>query len=192
MLPHATAFPSCKQCGSPTKGQQHAFCSHRCWHSYRSANVAPPNERFWSKVDKSHPSGCWLWTAACQKSGYGAFGIRRRVVLAHRFSYELAHGPIPAGLFVCHACDTPACVNPDHLWLGTDAENAADMASKGRASRGEYVPTAKLTDATVLAIRARWAESSIPQKQLAQEYGVSHSVISEVLHGKAWRHLLPS
>jgi len=97
------------------------------------ARLVPWQERFWDKVQKS--DGCWLWTAARNKSGYGRLGgVGMRTQLAHRLSWELAHGPIGENLLVCHRCDTPPCVRPDHLFLGTDADNHDDMDRKGRGS----------------------------------------------------------
>ena len=92
--------------------------------------------RFWTKVEKTE--GCWLWRGALSRKGYGSFradaiGGRQ----SHRVAWELTHGPIPDGLFVLHRCDTPRCVNPAHLWLGTAADNSRDMALKGRAASGE-------------------------------------------------------
>jgi hypothetical protein len=139
---------------------------------------------------------CWLWQGRVNERGYGLIdkgGHSRhggRPLLAHRVAYELAHGSIPDGLFVCHSCDTPRCVNPDHLWLGTNADNAADMARKNRSNQGERCPSAKLTAERVTEIRRRWAEGGVQQKALAAEYGVSRGVVSEILSGKSWRHLL--
>jgi len=102
----------------------------------------PLQERFWEKVDKSSSStGCWLWTGATAHFGYGLIGRGRRgegIARAHVLSFEWANGPVPAGMFVCHRCDTPLCVNPAHLFAGSPTENSADLYRKGR---GEPRPT---------------------------------------------------
>ncbi|OHS09327.1 hypothetical protein HMPREF3289_01280 [Pseudomonas sp. HMSC75E02] len=163
-------------------------------------------ERFWSKVDKS--GDCWIWTAATDRKGYGKFSVgparnpdgsrRNSMVGAHRFSYELANGPIPDhasfhGLCVLHQCDNPRCVNPAHLFLGTNEENVKDMDLKGRritkAKRGSAHAQAVLTEQKVREIHARYRAGGISQAALAAEYGVCLATINHIMTGRLWAHL---
>jgi hypothetical protein len=146
--------------------------------------------RFWSKVAKGEGSGCWLWTAG-SRQGYGQFGVAAgRVVDAHRISWELANGPIPAGLFVCHTCDVRICVRPDHLFLGTHSDNMQDMHRKGRANTravcGEEHYAARLTEADVRAIRTATGQTL---SALARAFGVSRTHIRDIRIGKKWAYL---
>lgn len=150
---------------------------------------ADPAARFWSKVNKDAPSGCWEWTAAInQRTGYGQFKLDGKSVQSHRYSYQLAKGPIPDGLLLLHDCDNRKCCNPDHLTPGTNVENMRDMVRKGRSARGERHHSAKLSAAQVLAIRERLAGGE-RVTQIAREFEVSHQVISKIKQGEVWSFL---
>lgn len=151
----------------------------------------PLRERFYALGWTVTPSGCWEWEASRNTHGYGQISAGRQdaagrnvPLLAPRVSWELHRGAIPDGLLVCHRCDNPPCVNPDHLFLGTKADNNADMAAKCRTLNGERRPQSKLTDSQVVEIRSRFAAGGITQAALAAEYGVSQSNISLILARK--------
>lgn len=144
-------------------------------------------KRFWDKVDKS--GACWVWTATRTRFGYGRFMLDRKVRAAHRLSYELTKGPIPAGLMVLHSCDNPPCVNPDHLSVGTSADNVHDCMRKGRVRRrplrGQGHPAAKLTYHDVVDIRSLRAFGAT-QSTLAAAFGVSQANVSMICSGVTW------
>lgn len=143
------------------------------------------SERFEAKYFKEPNTGCWLWTGAVGADGYGNFGLDDRTTArAHRFSYEIQHGKITHGACVLHHCDTPLCVNPAHLWLGTRADNAADRDAKGRQPKGEKHGRAKLTETQAAHIRLR----QMTQRAYAELYGVSQSLASLIQRGKKWQH----
>lgn len=152
--------------------------------------------RFEAKVDRSAgPDACWEWTASTNSHGYGqmmfADAQGRHLRTAHRLAYELDAGPIPDGMHVLHRCDNRPCCNPAHLFLGTNADNVADMVAKGRhspgRSAGEDNYRSVLTESTVRELRARFAEGGITQRALAKEIGVSAATVSHAITGRNWR-----
>ena len=171
------------------------------------SNYGTVSERFWKKVDKSGgPNACWFWTAFRNKLGYGMFNAWGRTHGAHRVAWRLTFGPIPDGMLVCHSCDNPSCVNPSHLWLGTNADNVRDAARKGRMAsgddqyfrkhpelgphcKGERNGRSKLTDLEVLEIRRIHAETGATCVSLAHTYSVSAVAISQIVRRVHWKHL---
>lgn len=156
----------------------------------RTPRTATVQERFWSKVRVGGLFDCWEWQAGTFTGGYGAFQYRGRPVGAHRMSFVFANGTdaIPAPLCVLHHCDNRRCVNPSHLFLGTNDDNMADCVAKGRMRRGEQHPRAKLTDEHVATIRQQLA-NGCTQQRIADEYGVSRPLIKLIKQNKIWRHL---
>lgn len=144
-------------------------------------------ERFWPRVSKT--DACWLWTGAHDKHGYGSIGVSStRTDKTHRVSWALTHGAIPDGLHVLHRCDTPACVNPEHLFLGTHADNMRDMANKSRRAFGSRHHGAKLTEGLVALMKQRMREG-VGTLQLAREFNIAPSSVSEIRHGRRWRRV---
>jgi hypothetical protein len=161
------------------------------WYTYGDPLAVPirpsAEQRFWAKVTKTDT--CWLWTGATNGTGYGRFSRdRQSLVSVHRFSYELQVGPVPAGMCVLHRCDVRNCVRPDHLFLGTVADNNQDMIAKGRGSTGQRNGAAKLTDQQVREIRAAHRQG-VPGRSLAKRYGCSEQNISAVVLRKLWKHV---
>lgn len=134
---------------------------------------------------------CWEWTAHIDKKGYGRFGIDRRARKANRVAWMLFRGPIPAGFHVCHSCDNRKCVRPDHLWLGTNAQNNADMMSKSRwrPFLGSEHGRAKLRESDVVEIRNKYLSGGITYMEIAKMFGVSKSVIGTIIRRANWRHV---
>lgn len=157
--------------------------------SFAWRGQAPIVDRFWACVNKT-PT-CWLWTGTILSHGYGQIGLGHphthgsKRWRAHRFSWELHNGPIPAGMVVCHKCDVPACVNPAHLFIGTQADNVHDSANKGRKKAWGLQ---KLNADDVLVIRAQ-AARGLRQKDIAAAFGISHNHVSSIVNRKVWAHL---
>lgn len=151
-------------------------------------------ERIESNSEPVPFAGCWLWLLSVDRDGYGRIGTgtfrNPRTERAHRVSYRAFVGDVPRGLHVLHRCDTPACVNPAHLFVGTDAENAEDRERKGRGRRliGEASPHAKLTELDVRRIRSLLA-AGVTHRRIAALFGVASARIGDIARGATWRHV---
>jgi len=131
--------------------------------------------------------GCWYWIGTIGPRGYGSINVNGASKRAHRVSYEIYKGNIPAGLFVCHSCDNPLCVRPDHLILGTQKENMQDMWGKGRGCKGEKAPWAKLKRKDVDEIRELYAKGGVAMRPLAKRFNVSYTTVNFVINNKSWK-----
>lgn len=147
-------------------------------------------ERFWNSVQKTET--CWLWTAGKDSDEYGwlyagqdPISKKSFSLSAHRYSYELHYGPIPEGMFVCHTCDNPSCVNPAHLFLGTPQDNSLDRNSKGRHEYGVNHWKSKLTEDQVREIRS----SNLGLSELGRKYGVSPQAIQKIRKRITWKEV---
>lgn len=187
----------------PEQDELMALLPNRSWRSIQhrlstlglSRNVSA-EDRFWSKVDKNsevfgddgqYPTKCWIWTANKNPEGYGGFKLDGKERLAHRVSYLFANGEFDANLLVCHKCDMPSCVNPQHLFLGTPQDNSDDMISKGRDATRKG-SDAVLTEQRVIRIR-RLVKEGIPTEELSKEYGVCEAAIKNAIKAKSWSHV---
>jgi hypothetical protein len=149
-------------------------------------------EKHLSKIDFCGPGGCWVWVAGKVGNGYGAVSHCGRGRLAHRIAYESVHGAGSAsGLVVRHRCDTPPCVNPDHLELGTHADNVRDKVARGRQSKGEANGNTKLTEADVRLIRDLCISGSAERglSAMARRFGVCRGVVGRVVRREVWKHV---
>jgi hypothetical protein len=146
-------------------------------------------ERFHEKYIIDEESGCWIWQAATSGHGYGTMKIGGRKEAAHRISYEIHKGPIPEGMLGCHECDVRLCVNPDHIFLGTNLDNTRDMISKGReryvGQKGASNPKAILDDKKVVEI-IKLIAKGMTNRAIANRFGVSHGTVSLIRLGKCW------
>lgn len=153
----------------------------------------PLADRFWEKVRRADGDSCWEWTGATMQGGYGKIhsgGLDGRLIGAHRASWELANGPVPSGMYICHSCDHPPCVRPDHLFIGTPTENFQDMRRKGRwaAANGSAHGRAKIVAHDVVDIRSLHAFGA-RVKDLATAFGLTPQGICSVLFGYSWGHV---
>lgn len=198
---------SCERCAArfvPTRKETARgwgrFCSVDCSNAaQRGCRARSPVERFWERVEKAGSvvrdelGPCWDWTGSTNNKGYGQLRLAKRgpgsLVLAHRFSWELANGRPLAPEEQCrHACDRPSCVNPAHLSPGTPLDNSADMINRGRSPRGERAGGVKLTEDCVRNIR-RLAADGASHTAIAKSYCVSRTAVSDIISGRNWGHV---
>ena len=174
------------------------------WHGMDSIGVTMRNEigqflpeptasvqdRFERQFTAIPEAGCWIWTGSAKNQfGHGAFKIgarKTKVVYAHRQAWEMYVGPIPRGMCVLHRCDVPACVNPHHLFLGTNADNSADCVKKGRQSKGSKHYFAKIDECVAGRIKAMHEKSTMA---LASMFGISRQSVADIRYGRTWKHV---
>lgn len=162
----------CPGCGKECKSRA-SFSAH-CTHDKTCTQEA----RFWGRVIKNTPTGCWLWTGLKDASGYGRTTKAGPLTYAHRRAWIYTNGPVPEGMDVCHHCDVRNCCNPSHMFLGTHDDNMKDRSLKGRG--------VALSEEKVREIRAK-KKAGARSMDLIREYGVSTSAIYEVLAGRSWK-----
>ena len=150
------------------------------------------SERFEDYISPEPNSGCWLWDGGNVKTqkGYYPIGVNGKTKQVHRFAYERYRGPVPPGLLVCHTCDVRCCVNPDHLFLGTQKENMIDAMSKGRCRgmflSGESNRQSKLTKNQVIEIRSNYVPYKNSARKLAERFGVARETVQDIISGRKW------
>jgi hypothetical protein len=183
---------TCRQCSkkiSVTEWEfahgQGRFCSLACYNSFRQVPII---DKFFERVGKKQSNGCILWTGRLSEDGYGRFDSNGKQHLAHRTSYELFVGAIPKGMHVLHRCDTPACIRPTCLFIGTQADNVADMMAKNRKPMGEQTRASKLTEKLVKEIRERYRNGE-RRASIARVYGVSFHTITKIVRREYWKHV---
>ncbi len=148
-------------------------------------------ENFLEEAHQGNHIGCWNWYRNLNNKGYGTIYIKNIPILAHRLSFKMHKGKIPKNMCVCHICDNPTCVNPNHLFLGTIAENNADMIKKGRArkAKGEELPFSKLNTSKVRQIRNLYKTGKYTMRELGIMFSVSHTPIVSLINRKTWKHV---
>lgn len=166
-----------------------AYCKATDTHDWQ--DLVPEKEKnFWNKVDKA--GECWEWTGGFSGNGYGSFKIKKLPINvsvgSHLFSYILHNGRVAEGRVVMHSCDNKKCVNPDHLSLGSHADNVADKVAKKRHARGETNGRAKITLDDANDIRDRFKNETITKRALASEYGIDESTVRLILLGRIWNN----
>ena len=177
----------CTFSGCDQEAHAKGLCNRHYQQAWRTGNptiVRPnphgtPEQRFWRYVQVASEDCCWPWIGFRDKDGYGTLRVGRSTVRAHRFSYELHVGPIPAATLVRHRCNNPCCVNPGHLRLGDHDENMRDRQEAGHYARGEHHPVAKFSDETVQAVRAAVGTYA----EIGAQFGMSPSQVGNIRRG---------
>ena len=164
-----------------------------CLRIENTTNIGKKNKqntkkRFFKYVNKKTTSKCWEWTGNTGDSGYGRFWDTKKIVYAHRFSYQKYKGKIPQGLNVLHSCDNRKCVNPKHLFLGTHQDNSSDMVIKNRQAKGEQVGRSVLKETQVIEIK-NLLFKNIPICKIAKKYNVGWTTIYNIKTNKSWKYL---
>lgn len=154
----------------------------------REANGTPADVRLWRKIERGGPDDCWPWLASVNPAGYGRLNVGGKFIKAHRLAWESTNGPIPSGLHVLHRCDNPRCCNPRHLFLGTHADNMADLFAKRRRAYGERHWMARLTERDVIEMRAMRSAGESYQ-EIARRFGVARMTAKNAILGKTWAHV---
>lgn len=189
---HNCTCSNCKQTfytlPSSIRRGEGKFCNPACYHEHRKWT----HEKFWRHVHKTE--SCWIWTASVDHKGYGQCKgptNTPKTWRAHRVAWYLKYGSIDPNLQLCHDCpggENILCVNPDHMFLGSNYDNVQDMVKKGRNSRGEKHPWAKLTEKQVLEIKTKVAQG-LTQESIARDYNICRQTISDIHRGVRWKHL---
>lgn len=170
-------FTHCKQCVSEKRFARKVV---------QLSNIPQRTaDKFFQNTEKTEY--CWIWRGKTLPKGYGTFVLNSVIILAHRFSYFYHFGVLPNDLLVCHHCDNPCCVNPKHLFLGTQADNLRDMAKKNRR-KGEKHYNAKLNNQKVLDIRLRFTNGEAA-KNLAKEFDIKQTYFYDIINRKVWSHI---
>lgn len=187
---YARALRLCSVEGCDRKHLSRGLCNthylrNRLFGRLERLPVPSLEERLWSRVVRG--DGCWEWQGNRDGNGYGRIGRGNKTPLVHRVAYELTYGPIADEADVCHRCDNPPCVRPNHLFIGTHQDNMADMVTKNRNTRGERVGNHKLSACDVQAIRAAYQPGLITQRELGRRFGISASMVSCITRGANWK-----
>lgn len=188
-----------KVCTIPNCGRK-AYARGYCLPHYKHAHYLglrplprrTPEERYESRIDRTtSPNGCHPWMAGTGRFGYGRLKLNGKTVPAHKFGYELLHGPVPRGMQVRHTCDNPPCQNPAHLIVGSPADNMRDRNDRGREAHnfGETNGQARLSAQQVSDIRDSYARDGVFQRDLAARYGISQSAVSMIVRRIHWPHV---